>query len=191
MARLDAARVRELHAATLDVLVDLGFDRLSMDLVATRAHASKATLYRHWPNKEALVVEALESLARDHRGSDEVPDTGSLREDLRALIRQGNDQGPQLDLVTAVIHACRAHPELAALVREQVVLAHVAVLDSILQRAVARGEIDADSPALRFALISLVGPKLLHDLVDDTGTDEQTYLFEYVDAVLLPALGAR
>ena len=78
--RVEGEREREILAATLAVLADVGYDRLTMDAVATAARASKATLYRRWQGKAALVVDALAS--QKHPVAE--PDTGSLRDDLVA-----------------------------------------------------------------------------------------------------------
>lgn len=187
MAELSPARTREISHATLELLAEHGFDKLTMDLVAARAHASKATLYRHWSNKEALIVAALTSLTEE-LPEVPVPDTGSLRGDLHALIDGHEHTEHETELLAAVLHACRDHPDLAGLVREHVMRAPVALIETILARAVERGEVAPDHPALRFVLVSLVGPKLLRELVDDAA-DERAYLRDYVDALLLPALG--
>src|SRR3954452_8735043 len=79
--RIEGDREQEILDATLEVLADVGYDRLTMDAVAARAKASKATLYRRWTNKVSLVVEALQH----QKGPNVVPDTGSLRNDLRAV----------------------------------------------------------------------------------------------------------
>ena len=80
--RIEGDRELEILEATLEVLADVGYDRLTMDAVATRAKASKATLYRRWTNKVSLVIDALQH----SKGPTEIPDTGSLREDLRGLM---------------------------------------------------------------------------------------------------------
>ena len=76
--RVEGDREREILEAALEVLADVGYDRLTMDAVATRARASKATLYRRWNTKVGLVIDAL--LVEKRRRP--VPDTGSLRGDL-------------------------------------------------------------------------------------------------------------
>ena len=76
--RVEGDREVEILEATLAVLGDVGYDRLTMDAVATRAKASKATLYRRWNTKAALVIDAIWS----QKGPPIVPDTGSLRQDL-------------------------------------------------------------------------------------------------------------
>ena len=79
--RVEGDREAEILDATLEVLVDVGYDRLTMDAVALRAQASKATLYRRWNTKVRLVIDAL--LATKQAPT--VPDTGSLRGDLIEL----------------------------------------------------------------------------------------------------------
>ncbi len=79
--RVEGEREQEILEATLDVLADVGYDRLTMDAVASAARASKATLYRRWETKASLVLEAV--LAQ--KGPiGEAPDTGTLRGDLIA-----------------------------------------------------------------------------------------------------------
>src|SRR3978361_1695796 len=77
-----SSREAELLAVTLQLLQEHGYDRLTLDAVATSAHARKATLYRRWPTKAELVlaafVEGTRQVAID-------PDTGTLRDDLLAL----------------------------------------------------------------------------------------------------------
>ena len=57
--RIEGHREQEILDATLEVLADVGYDRLTMDAVATAAKASKATLYRRWSSKAALVIDAV------------------------------------------------------------------------------------------------------------------------------------
>ncbi len=80
--RVEGEREREILASTLECLVELGYDRLTFDAVAASAKASKATLYRRWPSKVDLVVEALQLMMGVE--ADRYPDTGSLRGDLIA-----------------------------------------------------------------------------------------------------------
>src|SRR5271163_3763605 len=77
---LDMSRDIAIRDAALDLLAEIGYDRLTMDAIAARAHASKATIYRRWPGKAALVVDALNC----SKGSMLEPDTGSLEGDLAA-----------------------------------------------------------------------------------------------------------
>src|SRR6516164_9749444 len=77
------SREQELLAVTLQVLSETGYDKLTVDQVVARAHASKTTVYRRWPSKAELVRAALAHRTRDEFGIP--PDTGTLRGDLLAL----------------------------------------------------------------------------------------------------------
>lgn len=68
----------------MDLLGEVGYARLTMDQVASRAGVGKASLYLRWPNKVALVADALQHRAR---AVPEIPDTGSLPDDMRAFLR--------------------------------------------------------------------------------------------------------
>ncbi len=81
--RVEGGREEEILEATVAVLAELGYDRLTMDAVATLAKASKATLYRRWSTKADLVVDAI-SRAKGCPIPEDV-DTGSLRGDLIAM----------------------------------------------------------------------------------------------------------
>ena len=75
--RVEGDREGEILDATLELLLDAGYDRLTMDAVAARARASKATLYRRWSTKASLVVDAL--IRSKHSPELGDPDTGSPR----------------------------------------------------------------------------------------------------------------
>ena len=77
------SREEQLLAATLQVLSETGYDKLTVDQVVARAHASKTTVYRRWPSKADLVGAAFAHRTRGEFGAP--PDTGTLRGDLLAL----------------------------------------------------------------------------------------------------------
>ena len=84
-----AARRQAILDAALALLMEVGYDRLSMDALAERARAGKATIYRHWSGKAEVVVEAIRC-----RKCDDFPapaDTGSLRGDLLASLNHGRE----------------------------------------------------------------------------------------------------
>ncbi|MFY0407060.1 TetR/AcrR family transcriptional regulator [Solicola sp. PLA-1-18] len=185
-SRMSTERVAELHAAVLAILAEDGYDRLTMDRVAADARTSKATLYRQWGDKETLVVDALGTLLPVEP---EVPDTGSVRGDLEALMCDHADKPDiEMTIVGAIVHACRTNPDLAAGVRDNVVAAQRATFDTIVERGVQRGEIEPDRPAIEFVLPLLIGPALLREVIDGEPSDP-VYMLRFVDAVLLPALG--
>jgi AcrR family transcriptional regulator len=131
-------------SATLDVLGEQGYARLTIDKVALRAGVAKTSLYRRWPDKEALVVDAVAFVRVGNRP--DPPDTGSLRRDmlgyLRALIRYRRAQS---DAIAALASEILANRELAEAFRRKLVSVLTAGFAAIVERAVARGELPAST----------------------------------------------
>jgi AcrR family transcriptional regulator len=134
-------REAELLATTLEVLHETGYDRLTVDEVVARAHASKATVYRRWPSKADLVIAAF---AHGVRQVAKVPDTGSLRGDLLHLgglvIEQLRLDG---NAIGGVLPEIRRSPKLRAVFEREFTVERRALIHSLLARAVGRGEISA------------------------------------------------
>src|SRR3954451_13069507 len=82
--RVEGDREVEILDSALEVLAEVGYDRLTMDAVALKAKASKATLYRRWNGKVSLVIDALHHHHRHEDPEGGAIDTGSLRGDLIA-----------------------------------------------------------------------------------------------------------
>jgi AcrR family transcriptional regulator len=186
--RVEGDREEEILGAALDLLLDVGYDRLTMDAVAREAHASKATLYRRWESKPALVIDALvRSKAAPHP---EAPDTGSLREDLVQTFcgAAGLANPSTTRVLAAVLTAISTDAEFAALFREQFVVPKIAVTRGIYERAIARGEIDASVD------VDLIGPALagilLHRAYLLGQAPDQAVIERVVDEVILPAVRA-
>jgi AcrR family transcriptional regulator len=130
-------------AAAVELLAEAGFARLTMDQVAARAGVGKASVYLRWPNKVALVAEAIQ-----HRSGvvPDVPDAGSLRADmlafLRALLRTFGTASRAMAAVTGEVNS---HPELRAAWRQSVAGALTGCVRVIVELAVERGELPATS----------------------------------------------
>jgi AcrR family transcriptional regulator len=140
-------------AAAMDLLAEIGYARLTMDQVAARAKVGKASVYLRWPNKVALVGEAIR-----HRSAvvPEVPDTGSLREDVRTFLRALlRSKSAAQRAVTAVAGEIASNPELAKAWRQGVAGTLVACVREIVERAVARGELPASSDVELLSLLPL------------------------------------
>ncbi|MFF2960460.1 TetR/AcrR family transcriptional regulator [Streptomyces sp. NPDC057963] len=185
--RLTPERESELYAAVLDLLREVGYDALTMDAVAARTHSSKATLYRQWGSKPELVVTALRhnkpvSLAEI--------DTGSLRGDFHAALSRSDDCQMEKNsaLMRGLTHAVHTNPDLLQALRELLIEPEVTGLDTLLRRAVDRGELRPDHPALKYVPHMLIGAFAARQLVEDRAVD-QAFLTDYVDSVMLPALG--
>jgi AcrR family transcriptional regulator len=138
--QLDASRDAALRDAALELLAEIGYDRLTIDAVAARAKASKMTIYRRWSGKAELVVDAISSLHKPHEMP---PDTGSLRGDLEAMARTSDSPDVRFDaqLVLGLVTALAHDPELRQIIREQFLGRGGIRLREVFERAVARGEI--------------------------------------------------
>ncbi|MGC0416948.1 AcrR family transcriptional regulator [Embleya sp. AB8] len=122
-------------------LAEVGYAGLTMERVAARARTGKATLYRRWSSRAELAVEACKL-----RGVSEVdlPDTGSLRGDVIALLRQMSVKmaSPLGGIMRGLLAETTHDPELARLIRERVHTMGPETIRFILERAVERGEVD-------------------------------------------------
>jgi AcrR family transcriptional regulator len=165
--KLDPERERAIIHATLELLAETGYDALRLDAVAARAKASKATLYRHWTGKADLVVAAVKSYEHtDHLIGE--TDTGTLRGDLLAILRAIRDTmtGPTGQILTGVMIAMQRDSELAGAVRTSILKDRQHIIQRMLDRAIARGELPADTgteifeeiaPAVVFTRIFILG----------------------------------
>jgi AcrR family transcriptional regulator len=139
-------RSEEAHQAildaTLDLLVEVGYSALTVEGVAQRAGVGKATIYRRWPSKLPLVVEAFSGLP----GFEEV-DSGSLVEDLKATLKAYLEafNSSALSTVFPSLAGERAHnPELSKMI-EPVARSRREPFVRIFQRARDRGEISRNT----------------------------------------------
>lgn len=175
-----------LLAAGWDELVEVGYAHLTMESIAVRARTSEAVLYRRWPNKDQLVLAAIEH----HRNANPVslPDTGALRSDLLAQL-------------TAVSEALAAFFAIAAAAAFSGLLADTGmtpaqVRDKVMggpllphgramyQRAHRRGEIDLGRiPA---AVLDMPFDLLRHDLLMDLRPPKPARIQSIVDELFLP-----
>jgi AcrR family transcriptional regulator len=187
--RLTPEREEELYMAVLDLLCEVGYEALTMDAIAARTRSSKATLYRQWQGKPRLVASAL----RCHRsfGMGAV-DTGSLRGDLYQIARRIGEGPKQKDaaLFSALGQAIRCNKELADALHETLIQPELEVLQQIIERAVRRGEIAPDNPAIAFVAHLIAGAAFVRPIIEQTDPDTP-YLQRYLDAVVLPVLLSR
>jgi AcrR family transcriptional regulator len=141
--RSERARKAILSAAA-GLLEREGLHAISMDAIAEEAGVSKATIYRWWPNKGALAIDA--SIVTVEPATT-LPDTGSAREDLRRhLKRLARLYGDSSTARTIVgVHAQAQHePEVAAALAERITGPRRASATEALRRGVARGELRPD-----------------------------------------------
>ncbi|WP_181804475.1 TetR/AcrR family transcriptional regulator [Streptomyces shenzhenensis] len=188
-SRITPEREAELYEAVLDLLREVGYDALTMDAVAARTKSSKATLYRQWGGKAELVAKAVRF--QKPGGAFGEIDTGSLRSDLHALTLRSDDCDMEQSsaLMRGLAMAIHGNPDLLKAFKEHLIEPEMAQFHQVLQRAIERGEVRADNPAIDFVMHMMIGGFAARSLIDEQ-PPTQAFLLSYIDAVVLPALGA-
>ena len=181
----DDTRDLAIHEATLALLKDFGYDRLSVGAIAARAGVSKATIYRRWANKAAVVASAVE-----HRAATIPPEPSgaTLREDLLQIVTWLAEQIAEQDLgmVAAVLAGMRSDPELAGAMRGRLHRDEAAMIERTLHRAATRGEsIASDGDELFTQIVPAV---ITHRLLIVGKPCDPPFLEHLVDSVLLRLL---
>ncbi|MFU8839456.1 MAG: TetR/AcrR family transcriptional regulator [Nitriliruptoraceae bacterium] len=135
----DRAREAELVAAAIGLVEEAGLPALTMDALASRAGASKATLYRRWPDRHALAIALVEPLTSS---DGEVPDSGSVREDLAAVLHTLDAalQGPLGALLVGLAAEAHRNPGLRVPIDRALSVERTRVRQ-VLERGVGRGEL--------------------------------------------------
>jgi len=153
---LDPTRDDAIIDATLAGLSEVGYDRLTIDMVAARARVGKATLYRRWSSKADLVIDALSA----HKSDWKAPDTGTLRGDFEAIL---NGDGAPVDtkvapLVCGLMTAASHDAGLSAALQERFIDPRKNLISEVIARAVRRGEVD---PGVDVELVIEVVPAVM------------------------------
>jgi AcrR family transcriptional regulator len=183
--RVAGDREDELLDACVEELLEVGYDRLTMDGVAQRARASKATLYRRWSSKQSLVVDAV--IRSKRADTTEPPDTGTLRGDLLAIFcgPSGFRDEHSVRVLGSVLTALQTDPAFASTFRDEHIAPKRALVVDVYTRAAGRGELapGVDPNLLGPALVGI----LLHRAIV-LGEPITTDLVErVVDQIILPA----
>lgn len=188
-SRITPEREAELYEAVLELLREVGYDALTMDAVAARTRSSKATLYRQWGGKAELVAKAVRHNKPGAIGLGQI-DTGSLKGDLHALTLRSDDCEMEQNsaLMRGLAMAMHGNADLLRAFRDHLIEPEMAELRRVLQRAIDRGEVHADNPAIDYVMHMMIGAFAARTLIDEQ-PPTQTFLISYIDAVVLPALG--
>ncbi|APR76748.1 Transcriptional regulator, TetR family protein [Minicystis rosea] len=176
-------REQAILTSTLALLQQQGYDALTIDAVAAAARASKATIYRRWSNKAALVAAALDAL--DASDNAAIADTGALRSDLVAVMKatQRKATKPYVAMISELVVAARRDAELAGHLRRHVEREGLSPFHEALRRARDRREVSAD-----------LDPDLIHDVAEAMilrqlqigAAFDARFIARVVDRVLLP-----
>ncbi|WP_241251770.1 TetR/AcrR family transcriptional regulator [Candidatus Protofrankia californiensis] len=181
----DDAREQAILRAALELLTEVGYERMSMVAVAARARASKATIYRRWAGKDELVVEAIRRQAVDDIVC---VDTGNLRGDLVDIIRQKVKRLSEggAALMAGVVLAMRESVALAAALRVQMIEDRRDIAALIVQRAFDRGE--PCSPTAADVFNELVPAMVFSRLLVTGEALDDAFIQHMVDDILLPLM---
>jgi AcrR family transcriptional regulator len=177
-------REAELLAVTLQLLQEHGYDRLTVEGVATTARASKATLYRRWPTKAELVLAAFVEGTRQVAVA---PDTGTLRGD---LLRLGESicahACAHAGTIRAVLVEVSRSAELEAMMQQQFLDERKALMEHVVAQAVDRGEIDAS--AITEDLWDVLPGYLIYRSILTGRAPTRRTVHDLVDNVIIPSL---
>uniref|UniRef100_A0AAU2VUS5 TetR/AcrR family transcriptional regulator n=1 Tax=Streptomyces sp. NBC_00008 TaxID=2903610 RepID=A0AAU2VUS5_9ACTN len=178
----DPSRDDALRQAALEVLTEVGYARLTVDAVAARAGAGKATCYRRWASKAELVVDAISHM----KAQPQQPDTGSLRGDLIALVHhphEGDDTfrtAVQAGLVSGLAQDAKLREVFA----EHFIAPRKAAFRVVIDRAIGRGEV-ASTPD--WQLLSDVLPSMVfHRLILTGRPPDAAFVLMVIDQIVLP-----
>ena len=174
--------------AALEILAEAGFDSMTMDMVAARAKAGKATLYRRWPSKGELVRDAVIWMSRSSVELEHLPDTGSLRGDLLAVLRPySKDFGERkLRVLAGLGSFFSEHRKLAEEATAGIFEPWTAVNRALMLRAIERGEIakGADVDMACEIVVSMTS----HRTLTLSKPFDKAFYSDLLDKILLPAL---
>jgi AcrR family transcriptional regulator len=185
-------RGQELEAALLEAaweeLVSAGFARLTMESVAARARTGVAVLYRRWPRKDDLVLDAIH-----HYGTTnpvQLPDTGSLRGDMIALLSSfSTGRVAFVTVVSAAFSGLLADSGLTpAQIREKLINDRPLYSSELFRRAHERGEIDLDH--IPRAILTMPFDLMRHDLLMTLKPLHDERVLEIVDELFMPLVAA-
>ena len=180
------SRERAILSAVIGLLGEAGYEAMTMDAVAARAHASKTTIYRRGPGKPELVRAAVDAYiaGRVLRSAD----TGSLRGDLLSVLQAMREHlTPEfMAMMSGLVHAMRADPELAGSLRSM--FDEDSVSAELVARAVGRGELPADDAARLAPLVHEVVEAQVFRQIAAGGELGQRFAGHLVDDIVLPLL---
>jgi AcrR family transcriptional regulator len=177
--RIQRSRDRVLGTA-FELLSESGVIGFTVDEVARRSGVAKTTIYRHWPAREALVLEAAARISAEQ----DIPDTGSLEADLVAMLVNIGEllfTARWSSVVPSLVDVAERDPEFAG-VHATIQRGHAAPLGQVLDRAAERGDIPASTDR-SFVTAALMGPLYYRRWFAREPVDEQ-FIVALVRSVL-------
>ena len=184
----DPKRDEAIYEAAIVLLAEAGYEGMTLEAVAARAGVSKPTIYRRCPEGKAQLVAAAIAFAREAKPK--APDTGSLRGDLLATVRDMvAHMRENAQLAAGLVRQLRESAELAEIFREHVIEPERSRWTAIVDRAEARGEL---APGSAPSMFPDVAPSLIHArMTFPSDPLDESFVTELVDRVLLPILNPK
>lgn len=185
--RRGAVLEQAIFEATLAELSEVGYLNLSMERVAQRARTGNASLYRRWPTRAELVIEAIRHVAPNDA---ELPDTGRVRDDMLALLRGlcALQAGPAGEVMRGVIAESVGNMR-ANLARVRLAETRTEQFLAILRRGAQRGQVHNKAAT---PLLAGIAPALvMHHYLLHGVPPPNAHLIEIVDKVVMPLVTTR
>jgi len=176
--------------ATLKALAEVGYDRMTMDLVAQHAKTGKASMYRRWDSKIELVRDALLFMNNNSVNVTELPDTGSIREDLLALVKPKTaaQSERKLKVLSGLGSFFSEYRKISEDLSSQIFGGWEKANAELLERAIKRGELSKSAniseACLVISAVTAYTTTMQFKLFDKASYEK------LLDAIVLPALRA-
>lgn len=181
----DDKRDLAIQQAAIEVMQEVGYERCTIEAIATKAHASKATIYRRWKNKQELIVSAVN---RHTFCSAPAIDQGSLREDLVEMItdRIKNLKGPDGAIVSILLTAAKNDSELGKLIPASIRESQDETMMHIIDRGIKRGEISKNANV--DLLLEILPGIFTYRIFMTHQPVNRKFIEQLVDGILIPSL---
>jgi AcrR family transcriptional regulator len=182
----DHSRDAPILDASLVVLAQAGYDGMTIDMVAARAGAARATVYRRWATKADLVLAAATRLSETDVSLDHLPDTGSYREDVIALFVPGtpDDQQVRLQALIGLLMLAKTDNRLADAATRAGIGPWIEANRILMQRAIDRGEF----PPADIDTLAQVIPMMCISRAVQQEPITREFSLTLLDGVIIPAL---
>lgn len=182
----DAARDGVILDAALTVLAEQGYDGMTIDMVAAEAGMARATVYRRWASKADLMVEAVSRMSQGDVDLARLPDTGSLRGDMTAMILPLDDQQQQVRIqaMAGLLSLAKANQRLAEAAVGAGIGPWIEASRILMQRAVDRGEY----PPADIGTLAEIIPMMCVSRAVQRLPITREFSLALIDGVIIPAL---
>jgi AcrR family transcriptional regulator len=183
----DHARDSVILDSALAVLAEQGYEGTTIDLVAAHAGMARATVYRRWATKVELVLAAVSRMSQADAGLEQLPDTGTLRGDMLAMVRPFDEEQQQVRIqaMVSLVAVGRTDPRLAEVAETAGLAPWIEAIRLLIQRAVDRGEYP---PPAGLDTLAQVIPLLCVSRAVQHLPITREFSTALIDGVVLPAL---